>query len=196
MKPLEGAYSARDTVLLRLEEDLLGGNLDDELTEAPLSRFIVGVLYPAAAESQHEAPDSVDQYSEEGYEKEDRSSALDGAADPGVSLSHVRHPRSMGLTFAIATDGDAAVNVSVSARRYEPANDGRWRRVQMPAWELDLDGSIECCDGRALAEGLSLRWVVRESRDGVASVTLSLVNTAEAPHGHRDDRCWGSIRRS
>ena len=47
MTKFERAYRTRDAMLQRLEEDLLGGDFDTVLTEEPLSRFVVGVLYPA-----------------------------------------------------------------------------------------------------------------------------------------------------
>lgn len=40
------AYETRELVMSRLGEDLLGGPDDDVLTEKPLSRFIMGILYP------------------------------------------------------------------------------------------------------------------------------------------------------
>ena len=46
MSGLEQAYETRELVLERLSEDLLGGPADARLTEEPLSRFVMGVLYP------------------------------------------------------------------------------------------------------------------------------------------------------
>jgi hypothetical protein len=190
MISLDHAYEIRDLVTGRLEEDLFGGDFDAELTEPPLSRFIAGILYPDREDLSPDLPDSVEQHSEEGQEQEIRPSAQDNVADPGISLSHARRPRSMGLTFAVNGDGHAAVRVTVTAHRYEELHDGRWRRIGPRTWDLDLDCSDPSCGGRTIENGLDLRWVVRESRDHVVSVTLSLVNTALAPSGHQDAKCW------
>lgn len=190
MSPLDHAYATRETVLQRLEEDLFGGPMDAELTEPPMSRFIAGILYPDTDDSSDYLPDSVDHHTEEGYEKDDPPSAPDAPADPGVSLSHVRYPRSMGMTFAVDAVRTTGVTVGVSARRYEPVAEDRWRRTELPTWEREIGCSTPGSYRTAVAGGLDLRWVVREARDGVVAVTLSLVNTDVAPRGHRDERCW------
>lgn len=192
MNSLNHAYEIRDRIVERLEEDLFGGDFDAELTEPPLSRFIAGILYPQTEEPTSGIPDSVDQHSEEEPEQEPCPKSQDSVIDPGVSLSHARRPRSMGMTFAVDHAAGAAVTVTVTALRYEEITEDRWQRIGPSVREIDVDCSEPSCSRCTVEDGLDLRWVVRGPRDGVVSVTLSLVNTASAPRGHQDGRCWFS----
>lgn len=186
------AYRTRDFITRRLEEDLLGADFDAELTEAPLSRFIVGVLYPGEEEvpgspvatvEENDVDASVDSTPDNG--------ASDGVDDPGVSLARSRYPRTMGLTFAVR-EGTEVVDVGIEASRYEQVDDDeeRWRRVNLEPTTVTLDCTRTNAERRDVAPGLQLVPIVRPPLKGVVSVTLALVNTAVVARGSKDSYCW------
>ena len=207
MNKFKSAYQARDTVLRRLEEDLLGGSFDDRLTEAPLSRFVVGVLYPDTSDTAAEPPSgaldepleaaarasvnrSVENDVEGDVEDVNDVEAPDSVDDPAVSLSKVKHPRSVGITFGVTDKPQASFSVSVNAAAYDQIGEGDWKRRKLSASPLTLDASVPGTTKHMLADGLELSAVVRRPWAGVAAVTLSLVNRAVALRGHRDALCW------
>lgn len=189
---LAASYATRDLFLRRLEEDLLGSDLDEELNEDPLSRFVVGVLYPEVSGG---ASQTVDQDRETDEEAAPRhASSPDAGADPAVSLSHVRSPRAMGMTFALADDSEATITAEVVASRYDEFEDGKWKRKTLPPWSVDIDCSQPAVIRHDIAEGLRLQATVRAARESRIAVTISLVNTNEASPGHRDPSCWFAPR--
>lgn len=183
---LEQAYATRSTVLERLREDLLGGAEETELSEPPLSRFVVGVLYPKDQDDSASVEET-QQGDAPPVEGVDRG---DGAVDPGVALSHVRFPRSLGLTFAV-DDQTSEVSIGLSGHRYVPQQNGSWTRTALEAPPFVLPCAVTDAGVKSFPEDdLQLRWIVRKPRNGVRSVTVSLVNDAEAPRGERDAFCW------
>ncbi|MFC4615632.1 helicase-related protein [Cellulomonas algicola] len=184
--------------------DLYGGPEDETLDEEPLERFIVGILHPstgtasrAVVEGANQEPDA-----EAGTEP-------DAEYDPGVSFAHLRYPSSMGLTFGV-TATTQTLRISASADRYEPdetaapqpsrtavgtrarrARIRRWRRFAVGPVEVTVELSDGGSQDHPIAEGLSLRTVVRPERDGVVNVTAVLVNAHPRPEkGLMDALCW------
>lgn len=186
---LDASYATREQFLTRLEEDLLGSDLDHELSEAPLSRFVVGVLYPEVTGRSL----TVDQANEGDDEASPRhASSPDAGSDPAVSLSRVRYPRAMGLTFAVLDEASPVITAQVRANRYQETDPGKWRREQLPPWSTEIDCSEPSLVKRPVADGLELQATVRPARESRIAVTVSLVNTNEATPGHRDAFCWFS----
>ena len=194
---LKNAYATRDFVLSRLHEDLLGGDFDEEIEEAPLSRFVVGVLYPETVKRGSAVADSpeADQLDRD-CDGDAGAPLSEGAEDPAVSLARVRYPRTMGLTFAASADAEK-VEVSVRAVRYLSTSDRstpRWLRneIRCAPFAVRLDGTT--AQNHQIAEGLDLHVVVRPPQEGVVSVTLALVNSGVAEPGHRDAASWFNPR--
>lgn len=192
---LQNAYATRKLVVDRLRDDLLGGDFDAVLEEAPLSRFVVGVLYPETVARSQDADAS------ESPEREQLDADSDGNAgapttegvdDPSVSLARVRYPRTMGLTFA-AAETTVSVDLRVRTFRYlrSPGPDGaRWTREEVTPDVVRVDLGVVKTGTQPLAPGLDLHTVVRAPRDGAISITVALVNTNTAPPGERDDAAW------
>ncbi len=204
MPDLDAWYQARDLMVDAVRSDLYGGPEDDVLDEAPLERFIVGILHPATGTAATTAVEDANDTPEV-----EAGSATDADYDPGVSFSHLRYPSSMGLTFGI-TSSTRSLVFTASADRYEPdaASDevatpsetgtrararrvGRWRRVPTGPVEIHVEVVRGGSATYAVAHGLALRTVVRPERDGVVNVTAVLVNTNARPQkGHVDHLCW------
>lgn len=185
---LDLSYATRDVFLQRLEEDLLGSDRDNEISEPPLSRFVVGVLYPETVSSR--AALTIDEASEDDMESETGRTAPDATADPGVSLSHVRFPRAMGITFALADDADTTITAEVTASSYRELDAGRWRREELPPWSMSINCGRPGVTVENVADGLRLQATVRPARDNRIAVTVSLINTNVAEPGRRDGMCW------
>lgn len=196
MVALQKAYSTRKFVVDRLREDLLGGDFDAQLEEAPLSRFVVGVLYPADG---HDPGGTAP--GEDGPEQDQVDADADGDAgsptvegddDPGVSLARRRYPRTMGMTFAVA-EGVTSVRLAIRAfsfRKSDRPTGEKWVREVVEPETVLLDLTSAAIETRTLVDGLELHTVVRSSRDGAVPVTVALVNSWTAPRGARDDRAW------
>ena len=200
MKDLDPWYEARDIMCAALEEDLLGSDDIDVITERPLDRFLAGILYPLSADG-HEP--SVESEETRAADDDSESSRNDAAPDPGVALSRVRYPTSMGLTFSVPADG-FGLEIRVSANRFEPDVEGDGRRPDRhdastpdETWRRhSVDRSIRVTVGASgrheveVVEGLLLLVVARAPRDGAQAVTVVLRNAQVAPPGGRDRFCW------
>lgn len=194
-------YIARDFMVDAVVADLHGTDEDDELTELPLDRYIVGILYPRTSSGQLIPAEDVNN------EPEMESTAIDAEFDPAVSFAHVRRPSTMGLTFGLSA-ATRAVRITVRADRYLPAGredkpvpdmetaptrksrPARWIREPFRPEALTL--TLEPNDDTIpLTEGLALRVVCRPQRDGVISMTVVLVNLFEQPaRGLADAFAW------
>lgn len=124
MTVLDPWYEARRLMCEALEQDLLGPEEGPVLTERPLSRFAIGILYPqSGAPVRDDIPEGglvVDDADPLGATDVEVSAPGDVSFDPAVALAHVRYPSSLGLTFAVAAGTTAEVTVDVTADRYLP----------------------------------------------------------------------------
>jgi hypothetical protein len=189
-------YDFRRQLVDALERDLVGPGAPDEvITDPPITRYVAGILFPRDAgvvdASQDFEPDDPGEDDAEG-----------DAWDPSISMSYVRYPSSLGLTFAVSTAATSTIDVQVEAARYEPVertgdtapetddaapmgkrarprDQPDWRRVALSFEPIRLEvttpnpGAAE-----ELEEGLSLFRRIRPADDeGRASVTLILINT-------------------
>lgn len=193
-------YAARQHMVDSVRRDLYGSPEDEYLSEAPLERYIVGILHPIAGgavsgeiEDANETPE------------QEAGVAFDAEYDPGVSFAHLRYPSTIGLTFGLSSATEEIL-VEVAADRYlpndadvgaageSPADTPRsnsWRRVPVEAAAINIPVGSATSSSRSVADGLELRYVVRSSRDGVISVTLVLINSQPRPEkGRVDHLCW------
>lgn len=215
---LSDQYGFRSQLVDELELDLVGPREPHEvLTDAPLSWYATGVLWPAAAGSI-------------GPERQtDEAADYDELAppDPGVSLANARYPSSMAITFAVDTTRTDRIVITVSAGRYVPVEDpeqvkmlddtddtddtvhggavpetrsrrdipDRWRRIPVLGPTVEI-GVGELHDRRIAVEpGLELFVRVRPADpDGLASVTAALVNRRKTSGGLRDSDSYFQSR--
>ena len=204
-------YELRDELVDALRADLLGpfgGPTELLTTDAPITTYPVGVLYPQQGVDEDHAG------AEDGNDAQDqrgRSAQEDDRGDLGVSFANQRRPSSMGMTFAVDTAIASRVVVHVEAARYVPEDDqGRpigkarhavartteqqveqWRRTELLIEPQMIDVTVP---GRRDPEGLlhddlQLRVQVRAPSPGgtVVSVTVTLVNTALLKRGQLAD---------
>jgi hypothetical protein len=131
-------YALREQLVDALRADLLGpfGGPDEVLTtDAPVTAYPVGVLYP---QDVAEARAGQRQNDDEPGDELDREGAEDGLDTPmelsspgteeggselGVSFANQRRPSSMGMTFAVDTAVAPQIVVHIDAARYEPEDE-------------------------------------------------------------------------
>lgn len=178
---MEPKYAVRDKLVELLRKDLVGPQDElEELTDAPFSTYIAGVLYPQTA-------GLVDQENEV---DEDDDAGETTYADPPVSLANARYPSSAGITFAVDTAVCTTVTCAVSAARYAldgMGEDQRWHRIPLQfEHAISIDRPVEG-DEAELEPGLGLYVRVRAAdEDGVAAVTVVLINRREASRFEKD----------
>jgi len=205
-------YRVRDEELLvGLRRELLGPAPDaapddrDEVLaqDAPIDRYLTGVLYPRAADAAAARRLSEDEAEHDGLDDEPqhaREAAEESGTAREVGAAGARRPSSMGLTFAVAppAPGDTIV-VAARAAVYDPTDaEGRpvparraearttsdqreqWRRRELALPEQEIDVSTpDPRWERDLAPGVALRANVRrpDKDTGTVTVTVTLVNT-------------------
>nr|WP_296777400.1 helicase-related protein [Rhodococcus sp. (in: high G+C Gram-positive bacteria)] len=199
---LEAMYGFRGAMVEDLRRDLLGpANGDTEvLEEAPLDRYVVGVLWPLDDELQEEPePDSAE------------PDTVDGASDSPVAQSLMRYPSSMGLTFTVDATRVSEVHFDVSAARYEPSevlveladSSSRRRGRSRPAtWSrkhvnpdrvthsVGSKGAVKL----SVAPGLELYVLTRTPRDGKVTISAVARNVqTSAKNELKDARAWFQV---
>jgi hypothetical protein len=202
LSTLEDKYTFRDEMVERLALDLLGpaDGPDEVLTENPLDRYIVGVLWPTVDESQEAVAE----------EPVDADSEAEPVEDTPVSQSRMRYPSSLGMTFSVDLQRARTVTLRAEAARYveldlAPADlegsdvSGRRRSRAAQSWqrtvpriepiEIDLATPLE--HRPEVSDGLELYILVRPAVDNVVTVTAALVNKRIAPQKSlRDAYAW------
>lgn len=107
-------YAFRTELMRRVKRDLIGPENASEIetiADPPLTRYLMGMLYPTTAEPPVE---------------DDRDNEAGGAAgdedeepDPPVAMANVRYPSSMGMTFAVDTRTCSEIVIYTEAAQYE-----------------------------------------------------------------------------
>jgi hypothetical protein len=193
MTSLDGKYSFRDELSRRMIEDLIGpaGGPDEILDDAPITRYVAGMLYPAGGgwNTSGTADSAQDIDDNDGYDES-------VTPDPAVAMANVRNPASMGLSFAVRASACDKIRISIRAARYKalPLESGqaepRWRRLPLVLDPQTLDLSPPEPGRRIPLTGdLSLFARVRPAdSSGVIAVTLVLINerTPAGGFGERD----------
>jgi hypothetical protein len=196
----EDQYHFRNQLIESLERDLMGPSSPDEIIEdPPITRYVAGVLFPQDAGIVDASEDVGDD------DADPTSNDVEGGEwDPAVSMSRVRYPSSLGLTFAVSTAVTTVIVVHAEAARYEPVERteesagggsmsssagsahpfGRraqsrdqpdWRRIRLDIQPVELDVS-HATEGHMekLEEGLSLFTRVRPA-DESGRVSVTLI---------------------
>ncbi|OZC49302.1 helicase [Rhodococcus sp. RS1C4] len=200
---LDEMYGFRGEMVEELRGDLLGpaGSDDEVLEEAPLDRYVVGVLWPLDDELQEEPePDSAE------------PDTIDGESDSPVAQSLMRYPSSMGLTFTVDSALANDVYFDVSAARYEPSevqvepddsSQRRRGRSRPAAWSRKAVSPDRVAHSLAnkgvvklsLEPGLELYVLTRSPRDGKVTISAIARNVQTAAKGElRDARAWFQVR--
>jgi hypothetical protein len=177
---LQEQIAVRRRLVDFLVSDLVGPKEESEkLTEAPLTRYIAGILYPSI-EGDGNAQ-IVDQEAQEDTPDDDGEIST----DPAVAMSNVQYPSSAGITFAVADDVEV-LRATASVARYEAVGDeDEWQRVPIGPLDQTLDLAISE-ERYPLADGLELYCRSRSVHEGARSITVALVNTQIAEPGRKD----------
>ncbi|MER5840926.1 helicase-related protein [Streptomyces prasinus] len=204
-------YRVRDEELLAgLRRELLGpgpdasqADRDEVLTQdAPIDRYLTGVLYPRSADAAAEQRIREDQAQHEGLDvapESNRGNVEESGTAQELGSAGDRRPSSMGLTFAVAPAISGALVVEARAAVYEPTDaegnpvparraearttsDQRehWHRKELSLPPAEVDVTTPNPDLRfELASGVLLRVNVRrpDRVTGTVTITVTLVNT-------------------
>jgi hypothetical protein len=178
---LEGKYAFRDELSRRLIADLVGpaGGSDEVINDAPITRYVAGILYPAGggwtvagiADAAQDIDDN------DGYDET-------VTPDPAVAMANVKNPASMGLNFAVRAADCERIRVGIRAARYAPLPlepgeaEPRWKRHPLQFEPVTIDISNPQPGARtALIEELTLFTRVRPvDAKGAIAVTVVLIN--------------------
>ncbi|MGW3545673.1 helicase-related protein [Nocardia niigatensis] len=194
IKPeLREKYRFRSEMVKGLTRDVLGpSDFDIEtIDEAPLGRYVVGVLWPAGEPLQESSePDQGDSY--EG----------DAQEDTPVAQSRMRYPSSMGVTLSVRISESSSVSIQAFAAQYVDLDEssesrghagaeGRWRRNPLDVPPLDQDLTKTGIYKDEIVPGLQIHRYVRPARDGIVTVSITLRNVQTVPKGKlRDAKAW------
>ncbi|WP_328976675.1 helicase-related protein [Streptomyces canus] len=204
-------YRVRDEELLvGLRHELLGPapdaapeDRDEVLTEeAPIDRYLAGVLYPRAANAAAEEQLRADDGEQDGLDiapQRTRDNIEESGTAQEVGAAGSRRPSSMGLTFAVAPAISEAIVISARAAVYEPTDaDGkpiparraeartisdqreRWQRKELALPDTTVDVTTPDPDKKVeLGGGAALRVNVRryDPTTKTVTITVTLVNT-------------------
>ncbi|MBE4740108.1 MULTISPECIES: helicase-related protein [Streptomyces] len=204
-------YRVRDEELVRgLRRELLGPDTDaapedrDEVLaeDAPIDRYLTGVLYPRSADATAEQRIREDEAEHDGLDiapLRTRDDIEESGTAQEVGAASSRRPSSMGLTFAIDPAISDSIVVSARAAVYEPTDPQgnriaarraearttsdqreRWRRRPLALPDTQIDVTTPAPDKTfELGEGARLRVNVRRPHPttGTVTITVTLVNT-------------------
>ncbi|MCW8383820.1 helicase-related protein [Streptomyces justiciae] len=204
-------YRVRDEELLvGLRRELLGPapgaepeDRDEILTQdAPIDRYLTGVLYPRAANAAAEEQLRADDNEQDGLDiapQRTRDNIEESGTAQEVGAANSRRPSSMGLTFAVAPAISETIVISARAAVYEPTDtEGRpiparraeartvsdqreqWRRKQLALPDVTVDVTAPDPDKKVeLGGGAALRVNVRryDPTTETVTITVTLVNT-------------------
>lgn len=190
-------YRFRDEMVDALAADLIGpaGGDNETIEEAPLSRYIIGALWPRPADD--ELPDELEQ--ERGADPEGAEADGEGVDDGSpIAQARMRFPSSVGFTFSVrATAGH--VTIEPAAARYEqPVDDDQaaldWKRIPLTGHSYSQKLNRSGVYRTEVVPGLELYRYVRPERNGIVTVSVALNNTHKAIKGDlRDALAWFQV---
>ncbi|WP_449061620.1 helicase-related protein [Planomonospora algeriensis] len=191
-------YRFREELVDRLRLDILGpvGGEEEILTDAPVTMYATGILFPRDADDERV-------YEEHAELEDDQASdaaAVDDVPDTGVAMANRQFPSSMGLTFGVDPTESSVIMVTVTAAMYEPIDktgqpvkaqraarrtteeqDLRWRRRVLELDPVPVDITSPRSVAETLAPGVELRLRIRSADPGTGAVavTAALLNVLE-----------------
>ncbi|MFB7456603.1 helicase-related protein [Streptomyces sp. NPDC056188] len=203
-------YRVRDEELLvGLRRELLGPPEDatpddraEVLTQdAPIDRYLAGVLYPRAVDKAAEERKKEEIAEQDGLDAAPlltRDDVEESGTEQDLGRAGDRRPSSMGLTFAVDPAIGDTIVISARAAVYKPTDaDGNpveprraearttsdqqehWQRVELELPDYPVDVSTPDSDKREnLHDGVDLRVNVRrpDPTAGTVTITVTLVN--------------------
>ncbi|KAA0087061.1 helicase [Mycolicibacterium sp. P9-64] len=205
MVNLAEQYGFRSDVVDELIKDLVGPaeGLEEVITDLPLDRYIVGVLWPA------------DGLLQEAAEPDSGESEEDDADDSPISQALMRYPTSMGMTFSVDLAKASSVQIAVEAAKYVPSGtQGKgdpsgserptWRKqkAKPDSWDrrpqiiepIDWDVATPGAKKVDVVSGLQLYVYTRVPKHGRVAVSVALRNTQVPPKGQfRDEFAWFQV---
>lgn len=204
-------YRVRDEELLEgLRRELLGPAPDaapkekDEILsqDAPIERYLAGVLYPRAADKAAKQRKDEDHAEQEGLDVAPvlaRDDIEESGAAQDIGTTSDRRPSSMGLTFAVDPAISDTILISTRAAVYEPTDaDGKpvparraearttadqrewWRRRELDLPDLPVSVTERAPrDPIELSPEAALHVNVRrpDPAAGTVTITVTLINT-------------------
>jgi helicase-like protein len=186
---LDRQLAVRDDLCRRLRLDLIGpnGSETETLDQAPLNRYVTGILYPRIDGAPSE------QILDPGEEDETADDGGDAEADPAIALSNVQYPSSAGISFAVREDVERLL-VTIEAARYveEVEEDGEggkrrsWIRNPIGPLEHTIEIAGAVAHTTEVVPKLDLFWQVREPTEGGRSVTVVLINRQNGERTKKD----------
>lgn len=191
-------YDARDWIVNYVGEDLLGPE-EGSLSSPPLTRILVGILYPQK-DDESLTSDHVHAVPVPNLKGKDAQNASDDADESNVSMANRAFPSSMGLTFAVAQHSNtSSILIYPEAIRYrrEGVEDSAIWNPERIRPEEALELSVQSPgvfhhDVPGSDEKLEVVTVVRAPLDGRRRITVTLVNkfTNADFSGLKDEYCW------
>lgn len=203
-------YRFREDLVDRLRLDLLGpvGGEEEILTDAPMTTYATGILFPHDIDEERVEAE----IGELDGDMASAASAAEEVPDTGVSMANRQYPSSMGLTFAVDPRAASVITVTVTAAMYDPIDkegrlvkaqraarrtieeqDLRWRRRTMEFDPVTVDITAPKPDFReTLVPGVELRLRIRtaDADTGAVAVTAALLNLLEVErHDLKDAHC-------
>ncbi|GGP91140.1 helicase-related protein [Streptosporangium pseudovulgare] len=202
-------YRFRKELVDRLRLDLLGpvGGEEEVLTDAPVTTYATGVLFPRDVHLDR----AEENRAELENEQVSAAFAVDDVPDTGVAMANRQFPSSMGLTFAVDPKAASVITVTVTAAMYDPIDtagrpvkaqraarrttedqDLRWRRRMLDLESVTVDVTSPGLVTEQLAPGVELRLRIRaaDRKTGAVAVTAALLNVFEVgQYDLRDAHC-------
>ncbi|WP_316743162.1 helicase-related protein [Streptomyces sp. MK7] len=208
-------YRVRDEeLLLGVRGELFGPTEESEPQDraevlpqdAPIDRYLTGVLYPRASRERR-AENAAEQDGLDAPPVLAREDAEESGAAQESGVPGDKRPSSMGLTFAVDPDMSGTIVVSARAAVYEPTDaDGnpvparraeartvaeqreRWRRKELGLPEQSIDVTRPSPGDliELVPEKVALHVIVRSASPvtGAVTVTVTLINRQKV--GERD----------
>lgn len=189
-------YRFREEMVEALEKDLIGpgGGANEVIGEEPLSRYIVGALWPQPADED----DAEETAQQKGADP--TGAEADAESDEGspVAEARMRFPSSVGMTFSVRTAAEF-VTIEPAAASYvlltdkEEASLG-WQRVPLVGEPVVQKLNRPGVYRDDVAPGLQLYRYVRPENNGIVTITAALKNTHVAVKGDlRDGISWFQV---
>ncbi len=205
MVNLAEQYGFRDSIVEELVKDLVGpaDGRDEVITDLPLDRYIVGVLWPA------------DDLLQQAAEPDSGEAEENDAGDSPISQALMRYPTSMGITFSVDLAKASTVQIAIDAAKYVPSDtkgNGESAGSQRPtmrkqiarpdAWvrnpqvidPIDWDVATPGAKKLDVVPGLQLYVYARTPKNGRVAVSVALRNTQVPLKGVlRDSYAWFQV---